>query len=163
VDVGVVNELGEYLGDFERWQAQFLDGYENERERLQQEVDAARADVLEQERVCAKRDRLPELAADDDEMRDARCALIRDARANLERRVTRLRVAQTALADVLEEAPADAMLDFFNELGNAIRGRLMARTRSIASTSRCGISSRGSWWTSTPVPRTGPRRSTESW
>jgi site-specific DNA recombinase len=123
VDTHIVNALQRYLGDFERWRDQLLSGYANERERLAKEVDKAREHLTDQEGVCAKRDRLPDLAEDEGEMREA-LRLVREASEELERRRNRLTAAQTALKGVPTEAPADAMLDFYNELGNAVSGRL---------------------------------------
>ncbi len=123
IDTGVINQLDSYLGDFERWREQILSGYDNERERLRREVAKAERDVGEQEKICAKRCRLPDVAEDGGEMQVA-LRLIREAEEELGRRQNRLRAAQGALGAVPTEAPADAMLDFYNELRDAVRGRL---------------------------------------
>jgi site-specific DNA recombinase len=123
VDEHVVDELQEYLGDFEAWQEQILSGYQNERDRMQHELEKAHADVAEQEKIVTKRSRLPDVAEDDGQMREA-LRLVREAGEELERRQDRLRAAQSALEAVPTEAPTDAMLDFYNELSQAVRGRL---------------------------------------
>jgi hypothetical protein len=123
IDTHVVNELHRYLGDFETWREQLLSGYANERERIRQEVEAARADLAEQEARVDRTDGYIELAETESE---AKAAMRAAANAEAERQRRRLRVdaAETALAEVPDEAPADAMLDFYNELSAAVRGRL---------------------------------------
>jgi hypothetical protein len=49
-----------------------------------------------------------------------------------------LEAAQLALDEVLTESPADVMLDFYNELGAAVRGRLEgANTIARVKINRC--------------------------
>jgi DNA invertase Pin-like site-specific DNA recombinase len=123
IDTHVVNELRNYLGDFEAWQEQLLSGYANERERLAREIEAARKDFAEQEQITERTERAIGLAEDE---RQAKAAMraASSAQQELERRQTRLDAAQGALDEVPTEAPADSMLDFYNELGAAVRGRL---------------------------------------
>jgi hypothetical protein len=47
-----------------------------------------------------------------------------DHRHELERRQRRFQAAQQALSDVPAEVPADAMLDFYSALSEAVKGRL---------------------------------------
>ncbi len=123
VDAHVVNGLGAYLGDFEAWRDRLTTGYASERIRLEREVAKAEEYLAEGERIAAKRDRLPDLAEDEGEMREA-LRLVREGKEERDRRAARLEAARRALDEVPTEAPADAMLDFYNELGEAVRGRL---------------------------------------
>jgi hypothetical protein len=123
IDTHVVNELHRYLGDFETWRDQLLSGYANERERIQREVDAARADLDEQEARARRADGFIALAEDESEAKAAMRAAA-NAEEERERRGLRLAAAERALEEVPNEAPADAMLDFYNELSAAVRGRL---------------------------------------
>jgi DNA invertase Pin-like site-specific DNA recombinase len=123
VDTHAIAYLQRFLGDFETWHEQFLSGYASQRARLRREVSEAADDLTEQERICERTDRAIGLAETDG---DARAAMRAAAGAHqeLERRQRRVEAVQDALDGVPDEAPTDAMLDFFNELGAAIRGRL---------------------------------------
>jgi site-specific DNA recombinase len=124
VDRHVADALERYLGDFEAWRDQLARGYSSERERLGREIESALADLAEQERSCERAERLPALAEDDAQAQVALRAAAHE-QAELDRRRTRLEAARTALAEVPDQAPEDAMLDYYNELSEAIRGRLV--------------------------------------
>jgi hypothetical protein len=123
IDTHVFNGLQNYLGDFEAWRDQLLSGYASERQRLERELCTAVESCEQQERDCEKADRLGSVATTDSE---AKAALRIAAKAHdeLERQQRRLKATQQALDQVPTEAPADQMLDFYNELSAAIRGRL---------------------------------------
>ena len=143
VDTHVVNELQRYLGDFERWQEQLLVGYASDRDRLEREVAGAQAEVEEADR---KRDRAERAvgSAEDDAQTQAAMRGAAHWAADAEQARTRLRAAEEALDAVPTEAPADSMLDFYNELGEAIRGRLAGADTWLGSTTHCATSSRRS-------------------
>ena len=123
IDIHVVNGLQHFLGDFEAWREQLLGGYANERQRLEGEGSRALHDVAEQEQATGRADRLASLASNDSEAKAA-LRIAGQAQDELARRRRRLQAAEHALAEVPTEAPADAMLDFYNELSAAVRGRL---------------------------------------
>ncbi len=123
IDIHVVNGLQHFLGDFEAWREQLLGGYANERQRLEGEGSRALHDVAEQEQATGRADRLASLASNDSEAKAA-LRIAGQAQDELARRRRRLQAAEQALAEVPTEAPADAMLDFYNELSAAVRGRL---------------------------------------
>jgi site-specific DNA recombinase len=123
VDTGVINQLDRYLGDFEAWRDQLLDGYANERERLTHEVEAARSDLDEQTKIVKRTQSYIGVAEDEAQAKVAMRAAA-EAEAERERRYNRLEAAEQALRDVPDEAPTDAMLDFYNELSAAVRGRV---------------------------------------
>jgi hypothetical protein len=100
-----------------------LDGYASERERLEREVSRAREDLSEQAGICERTERYIGLAEDDSQAQAAMRAAA-TAQEEHQRRRKRLDAAKAALHDVPTEAPTDGMLDFYNELGDAIRGRL---------------------------------------
>ena len=123
IDTHVVNELQRYLGDFEAWREQLQTGYASERERLERELSTAVDSCSEQERICERFERAIGLAEDETQTKVAMRAAAR-AEEDLARERTRLEAVRRALEEVPEEAPADAMLDFYNELSAAVRGRL---------------------------------------
>jgi hypothetical protein len=123
VDTHVVNSLDRYLGDVEQWREQAVSGYDSQRNRITREVEAGRDDLAKQDRVCARFERLAAEAEDDDEARTA-LRLAAKAEAERERIKRRLAAAEDALEAIPNEAPVDAMLDFYNELTAAIRGRM---------------------------------------
>jgi site-specific DNA recombinase len=125
IDNHVVNELQRYLGDFEAWRDQLTSGYASERQRLEREVSNALGSCEEQELACERADRLGSVATTDSEAKAA-LRIAAKAHEELERRRRRLDATQHALDEVPSEAPADAMLDFYNALGEAVRGRLEA-------------------------------------
>jgi site-specific DNA recombinase len=123
IDIHVINELHRYLGDFEAWRDQLISGYSNERERIQREIDAAQAALAEQEACVERTYGYLDLAADEAEAKVAMRAAA-NAEEECERRRLRLEAAEAALKEVPNDAPTDAMLDFYNELSAAVRGRL---------------------------------------
>ena len=123
IDTHVVNELHRYLGDFDAWREQL-------ESRLFLGASAARAgsnqggrSFEEHERACERSDRLASVASNDSEAKAA-LRIAAKAQEELERRQRRLQATREALDSVPDEAPADAMLDFYNEHSAAVRGRL---------------------------------------
>jgi site-specific DNA recombinase len=123
IDAHVVNSLQRYLGDFELWRDQLLAGYASERQRLERELANAVDQFNEQERATERADRLGAIATNEAEAQAA-LRIAAKAHQELERREARLDATQRALDGVPSEAPADAMFDFYSELGAAVRGRL---------------------------------------
>jgi site-specific DNA recombinase len=123
IDTQVVNELQRYLGDFEAWRDQLESGYASERQRLERELSVAATAFEEQEQAATRADRLGSVATTDAEAQAA-LRIAAKAHKELELRRRRLEATQRALDEVPDQAPADAMLDFYNELSAAVRGRL---------------------------------------
>jgi DNA invertase Pin-like site-specific DNA recombinase len=125
VDSAVVANLEGYLIDFEAWRRRIEDGQADERERLVREVETANADRDRQARKTHKVEaKWAEYVDANDPQADLVLPMIAREREALESAEWRLRAATDALASIPTGAPTDAMLDFYNGLAAAVRGRL---------------------------------------
>ncbi len=126
VDRAVIANLDRYLGDFEAWRADIEAGHVAERKRAEREVDRAGAAVAKVQRTASAIEADYERLLIEGSGEEARAVLplLSRRRGDVEAAGKRLEAAQAALAAVPSDAPADAMLDFYNALSGAVRGRL---------------------------------------
>jgi hypothetical protein len=124
-DAVFVGSLDGWLGDVAGWRERLTDARRAERDRLEREIDRARHDAAEADRVMTKmRDRYNRaLAADDDARADEIEAAMVDRRADRTRAQTRLAAAEQALTDVVAEQPIDPLLDVLSRLMSELAGR----------------------------------------
>jgi len=137
VDRAVIANLSRYLGDFEAWRSQIEAGHTAERDRLEGEVERARVDIDELDRKASMLagDYEHHRAAGEDAEARVLLRMLTGREQDRERAQRRAQAAQDALAAVPHDAEADAMLDFYNALGAAVRGR-MEGADSLAKVNR---------------------------
>jgi len=126
VDRAVIADLDRYLGDLERWRETFIAGHEAERVALGRQENDALADLAYvQSAIVALEAKVErQIAAGDEAGADAVLAILVKRRPDRERAERRVAAVRDAIAAVPEDAPTDAMLDFYNALTDAVRGRL---------------------------------------
>lgn len=125
VDAAVIAGLDTLLVDFEAWRRRIEDGHNTERGRLAGEVERAqRAHDDQASKTEAMEAKWSEYLVTDEHKADLVLPMVERGRDDLTAAQRRLTAARDALASVPTEAPADAMLDFANDLQAAIRGRL---------------------------------------
>jgi hypothetical protein len=126
VDAHVVAALERYLGNFERWREQIASSQESEQQKLQRQVDQAREELTALDRNVVRLEAHAEryLEAGEGEKADAVFELLARRREERGRVEARMSATEGALEAVPSEVPTDAMLDFYNALQAAVRGRL---------------------------------------
>jgi hypothetical protein len=156
VDRAVIANLDRLVIDFEAWRRQIDDAHAAERNRLARDVEHAAGEVAELERATTLIEAKWEQATLDGDERGAASILriLRRREGDLDRARRRLEAHRDALAGVPEEAPADAMLDFYSALSAAVRGRIEGADSLAGSTRRCATSSTA--LCSTPSPTASP-------
>ena len=134
VDAGVIEELDRLLIDFDAWRQRIEHGHLAEGQRLAQEVERARADHAELTRTAdlAHRAWLRYLERDDGSA-DAVLPAVQSAQADADAAQRRLQAAQAAYASIPAHADTDALLDFANDLREAIRGKLDRANGAMAA------------------------------
>jgi DNA invertase Pin-like site-specific DNA recombinase len=126
VDSSVIASLDSLILDFDAWVARIEAGHGVERKRAEHEVERAEAALLEQQQatLAIEADYERRLTGGQDEEAGLVLGILKRRRDERGRAEHRAQAAADALATVPSEAPADAMLDFYSELGRAVRGRL---------------------------------------
>jgi hypothetical protein len=126
VDRAVVANLDRYVGDFAAWRDQIESGHAAERERIGREVAAAEVALAKVSKLTSAVEADYERLLDEGNVEHAGAVLplLHRRRRDVDDARRRLTAAEDALATVPDDAPADAMLDFYAGLSDAIRGRL---------------------------------------
>ena len=126
VDSAIIARLQEYIGDFDRWRQAIEDEQAGQRERLAREVAKAEDARAEETTVTSRMESEHARYVKEGKLdrADVMLGLIMSRRDDLARADRRLQAARDALAAVPDAAPADEMLDFYNGLSAAVRGRL---------------------------------------
>lgn len=124
VDRAVVAHLDGFFLDFEAWRRDVMAGRAGEREGIERKLAAEHAELATVDRrmQLVRGDYVRQLEAGSERAATVAADTLADLdrqRETVERRVRRLDGALTALPVA---PPVDALLDFYNDLGRAVRG-----------------------------------------
>jgi site-specific DNA recombinase len=126
VDRAVISNLDRYLGDYDAWRTQIETAQHAERASLSRGVEAARKDLTDLqtrvEKIEADYER--QVARDEHQNAEAILPILTRRRGDVELAQRRAQAAADALDSVPTEPSADALLDFYNRLSAAVRGRM---------------------------------------
>lgn len=122
----MIANLDRYLGDFDAWRSTIETNQRGEQQRLARVVERAESDQAAADKRVGQLEANYEAELDEGNDGNAKALLplLEKRRADLERATKRLAAARDALAGAVSDTPADGMLDFYNALTNAVRGRL---------------------------------------
>jgi len=127
IEPRVINHLERYFIDFDGWLAALTEQHSQLREQLARNVDAEREKIAAMDRRAAlMRERYARHAESGEDVLAAADAMaLQGASEQREQAVHRLTQAEAMLADAdIDSAPADTMLDAYNEIAAEVRGAL---------------------------------------
>lgn len=121
----VLANLDRLLIDFDAWCLHVENGHDDERRVLRREVERAETDCRRAGQAVDRTEaRWQHYESTGDSVRAEAVDMLLKARNTKETAQRRLTAAHDALDSVPETAPMDGMLDFYNALRAAVRGRM---------------------------------------
>lgn len=126
VDAAIVDHLSGFFVDLPGWCDRIMSGHGEERAHAEKQIERETAAVVKAETEIEKlHERLTDaVIAEDDAMARVLPETIERRQKALQQAHKRLETAQSALEAAAAPAPVDAMLDVFNSLAAAVRGRI---------------------------------------